>query len=290
MRRFYLENAAGDRVGLNGETGIYLQNPTGLGITLSPASVDLGHGFFAEANEQAEPQTPVVCDLIFTGNAPYAAYQALADWLAAAGTVYVCYAPGGVEYRRRTTLSYLTKTELGGARWITCPAAFLPLTPWYRPVAVSADTTTGDNALVLDMDGRLLDSAVLGETAEPGQSAAIAAGGHIATAFELRYTGQLVNPVVRLVGAQSGNEYGRCALAATIADGETLIYSTQYDDARVQKLNGYGVLVDLLGAADLAYDPFPRAPVTETCTLILTSDTALSRSAAVTIYYYYRTV
>jgi len=41
MRKFYIENGLGVRQALNGESGIFLSNPTGLGLSLSPTFADL---------------------------------------------------------------------------------------------------------------------------------------------------------------------------------------------------------------------------------------------------------
>ena len=45
MRKFYLENSAGVRYGLNGENGIWLDSPTGLGVSYSPKWADFKNGF-----------------------------------------------------------------------------------------------------------------------------------------------------------------------------------------------------------------------------------------------------
>ena len=46
IRQFALENAAGQRFGLNGERGVWFTAPEGLGYELAPPSGDLGRGFF----------------------------------------------------------------------------------------------------------------------------------------------------------------------------------------------------------------------------------------------------
>ena len=54
-RKFYLQNAAGARLDLNGAQGIWATAPTGLGIQLAPAFGSLQQGFFRLLDDSAEP-------------------------------------------------------------------------------------------------------------------------------------------------------------------------------------------------------------------------------------------
>lgn len=291
MRQFFLENAAGKRYSFGTATGVYVSNPTGLGASLASSFTDLGHGFFAPANTTAQPQTPICCDIVATGPAAYAQYAAIVDFMAAAGDeLRLGYAPNGVEYLRRVKLTELSKTELTGGRWLTCPATFMPLTPWYRPVAGTQRLETPANALILDDADSLLDTAILIDSTEAGQSATIAAAGHLPTAVVLHYTGALTNPIIRLIGTQTGTEYGRCVIEAETGETDTLVWSTQFDAACVEQVAADGTVSDLLGAVDLAYDPFPRPATSEPLLVNLSSETALTRAASVTAYFYYRSV
>lgn len=291
MRRFFLENGSGERWVMGRETGVYVSNPSGLGASLAQNFTDLGHGFFLPVNAEAEPQTALNCDLIIAAAKPYSVFAALAAFIAEAGDdLRFGYAPEETEYLRRVKLAYLNKTELEGARWMTCPASFLPLTPWYRPVPGTQQTETAENALVLDAANRILDVSILVDSGEAGQNATVNSAGHLPPALVLRYAGALTNPVIRVVGAQTGDEYGRCDIAATLGDGETLVWSTEFDGAKVEKITAEQETVSLLDAVDLSYDPFPRPDVTEPLRVNLSSDTPIGRAATVTAYYYYRTV
>ncbi len=290
MRKFYLENTAGERVGLNGEDGIWLEHPSGLGIANGTKFTDLKHGFFAVADDETEPQATPAGTLVFHCGDPYGRYLRLADWVARTPALYLIYAPGAVEYRRRVSLHYLTKTELEGPRWMRCPVAFLAMTPWHTSEkAVLQLATLADDALRCDYEGSVLDAAILAPNTNPGASGDIQPGGHYGIPFRFVYTGELANPVLTVTGQNTGTEYGRCALNLTLAAGETLIVSTEYDNAGIWILRG-GVLYDAIEAADLAYDPFPRASRTEPCTLTLAASGAIQRTADVTVFYYYRGV
>ena len=76
MRKFYLENSIGERKPLNGETGIYFQNPAGLGMVLNPSFADNKRGFFVKTSGDIEPQGEIVGDLVFVRNGdPYENYR-----------------------------------------------------------------------------------------------------------------------------------------------------------------------------------------------------------------------
>lgn len=290
MRKFYLENEAGERVSLCNENGIFLQNPSGMGITMGTEYTDLKHGFFAIACDDTDPQSTLAGDLVFHSTDPYGAYKRLADWLAKAQALYLIYAPGNVEYRRKVSLYYLTKTELGGRRWMTCPVAFQGLTPWFTAsAAVLHLEELEDNVLRCDYDGSVQDEAILADRAIPGASGILQPGGHIEAAFRLRYTGALTDPVITLVGQNTGTEYGRVVLDLSTAEGETLIVSSEYDGSGIW-IQRNGVLVDAIDAVDLAYDPYPRAPVTEPCTMTLSAANAITGAAIVTVFYFFRGV
>lgn len=291
MRQFFLADGRGNRWTLGKATGVYLTNPSGLGASLAQNFIDLGHGFFSPVNAEAEPQTAVNCDFTIAAAKPYSVYAQFAAFLAAAGDGLILgYAPEATEYQRRVKLAYINKTELTGARWMVCPASFQPLTPWYRPVAGTQSTEDPDNALILDDPDRVLDAAVLIDSTESGQNATVSPAGHLPTALTLRYTGALTNPVIRVVGEQTGAEYGRCAIEATLQDGETMVWSTEYNNARIERIAADGTVSSLLDSVDLAYDPFPRPDTTEPLRVNLSSATTISRAASVTAYYYYRTV
>lgn len=291
MRRFFLQNGSGGRYSFGADTRVYAANPTGLGTDAASSFTDLGHGFFATANEIAEPQTPVCFDIVAVGGSAYAQYTALLAWIAAAGDdLYLGYAPESVEYLRRVKLTGLSKTELQGGRWLTCPATFMPLTPWYRPVAAAQQAQTPDGAFLFDTADRVLGVAhLIGSEAE-GQSVTISTAGHLSPAVVLRYKGALTAPVIRVMGAASGTEYGRCVIDTQTGEADTLVWSTEYDRARVEVVDANGTAESLLDDVDLAYDPFPRPATTEPLLITLTSDDEMMGTAEVTAYYYYRSV
>ena len=62
IRKVYLQNAAGDRWGLNGENGVYVSSLAGFGYTLSPTYADLTRGFFLAVSGESEPALFGICE------------------------------------------------------------------------------------------------------------------------------------------------------------------------------------------------------------------------------------
>ena len=141
MRKFYIENEAGERRDLNGKTGIFLSNPAGLGVKLNNQYADLENGFFRNIGSKAEPQGNSVADIVFTKKA-YDTYRNFLNWLFAAKELSLIYSPyEPLEFYRKVELQYLTKGELGAGKWLTTPISLPCLTPWYLQTALRVHPT-----------------------------------------------------------------------------------------------------------------------------------------------------
>ena len=66
MRKFYFLNSSGERWPLQGEKGVYLTDPTGLGVTLAQTYADLQNGFFVGVSSANEPQSAPHATLLFS--------------------------------------------------------------------------------------------------------------------------------------------------------------------------------------------------------------------------------
>ena len=132
LRKFWLENETGDAIPLNGEQGIWLVDPTGLGMASNSSFTDFGHGFFRSVDKNKDPQQTVAGDLYFIDHRnPYVEYKRFADWVVKAETLYLVYQPTSIQYRRKVLLSSITKEELLTQELLKCPVAFYGLTPWF---------------------------------------------------------------------------------------------------------------------------------------------------------------
>ena len=290
MRKFYIENEIGSRLSLNGEQGIFLSNPAGLGLTLPANFADIHKGFFRDISGESEPQGTITGDLVFIGDDAYADYRSFVDWCSASASLHLIYKPyGTTEFYRDVQINYLTKTELTDTRWLTVPAAFACLSPWYRAAPTSMSMST-ESGYVLKYPFSYTSDLIYSSSSAGSMAADIPAGGHIPAAFEITYRGAIINPKISLVGSSSNKTYGICALNATLADNESFTVSSLYGKCRVEITDADGVVTDALNSVDLAYEPFPRIPVNEDCVLLMSADSDISGRATVRVYYYYRSV
>ena len=290
IRKLYFRNAAGQRWGLNGENGAYASDLSGFGLALSPVFADLNRGFFVPVSDEAEPQNSLAFTVTFT-RTPYATYQQLVDWLAAAGTITIVYNPTGrQEYFRNVTVNFLQKSELTQVGWLEIPCSFLCSTPWYLPTPTILNLEAGGTDESKRYDYVYSEDLRYGNDSSATLSGTIAGAGHTPGSIELTYYGAIVNPRIRLVGNITGKTYGICSVAITLLPSDVLKLSTRYEESYVKRISAGGQKTDLLDVLDLSTTPFFHIPVNEPCTLSVEADAAFSGSAELTIYYYYRSV
>lgn len=290
MRKFYFSNASGERWPLQGEKGVYLSEPSGLGVQLSPSYADLQHGFFVTVDTNVEPQGAPRATLVFTRPA-YPTYRQLINWLASAGELELIYCPYGTEeFHRRVDVQAVTKSELNKNGFLSCELSLLALSPWYKAAATRFDLESQETDRTMRYNITYTDDLIYGVDATSALSGTISPEGHIPAALSVTFYGGAVSPVISLIGNLTGKLYGACRIADTIAAGETLLFSSDYADSFVRKLTAEGVAVDLLDKIDLNGEPFPRLPLTEPCTLSIAADAAISGAADVLVYYYYRSI
>lgn len=288
IRKLFFQNAAGERRGLNGESGVYATNLAGFGFSLAPRFADLSHGFFAEVSDTSEPQNSLAFTVVLT-RSPYAAHQSLVDWLAAAGTLTIVYNPTGKqEYFRDVSVNFLQKGELTRVGWLELPCSFVCHTPWYLPFPTSLSMTGAGQ----DESKRYSYTYPLryGYDSTASLRTTVAGTGHIPGALKLTYRGAITNPQLRLTGSISGRTYGVCSLTTVLVDADALEYSSLYGKSYVKRIGADGTETDLLDALDLSLTPFFHVPVNEPCILSIEADAPFSGRGELLVYYYYRSV
>lgn len=290
MRRFYLQNQNGVRLDLNGANGLWFTDPYGLGIESEDDFAASSLGFFlctSEGEQQARPGGV----LKINDDEPYRRYRELMTWMLQASALYLIYTPDGFSsFLRRVKVDAVTKTEKTMHRWLEVPICFAALTPWYQPTTATLNLIpTGDNVLAWDVGA--WDVSTWGAEELPGASVRISPRGQIPASFRLEVRGAIVSPTISLIGESSGITYGRCAINASFDSGEGFTLDTTEDAAGVWKIHADGSVTSLLNALDLAYDPFPRIPISEKCILKIESEVGAAEiSSSVVVYQYYRTV
>lgn len=289
MRMFYLQKETGERIGLNNESGIFLSEPSGLGLEFGDRYADIGEGFFRMI-AKVHNQKTITCKLNFVGKNPYETYNKLINWCISAERLYFIYKPLKTEYYIRTEITKFEKSEINKFGYLEVPASFLYLSPWYTPTALNLSFIgIDDNAFrtgVSKLDG---PAVLVGTTAEK-YTVQIDPNGHLPAAFYLEYHGIAEDPEITLTGLSTGTVYGDCKLDHQFAATTGFKLSTAYEESYIKKILSDGSEEDLLNDVDLSLEPFFKMPLTEPCVLRLNDDGALHGTLSAKVYYYYRSV
>ena len=288
-RKFYLQNAEGARIDLNGADAIWARDPVGLGVEISPVTGDLGHGFFKTLQEANRLQGKPGFTLIFSDrDRNYAQYRELMEWIAAAGDgLQLVYCPSGTdEFFRRVLLRTARKTEKNDVGWLEIPVELVTLSPWYLPSSLNFYLGQESDELRFD-DGRF-DVGLFSETQGEAFSAVINPAGTESASLLISFSGTATGLVLTLTGLNTGKVYGRCAVSYQILSGDVLEYSSLPSDSYCRVIRS-GSPVDMANYMDPSSSPWMRVPVTEPCMLTMTA-TSITGSATATVHYYYSTV
>lgn len=290
IRKLYFQNAAGERYELNGEAGIFATNLSGFGFTLTPTFADLSRGFFTSVSDENEPQHNLAFTMVFT-RSPYDSYQKLVDWLAAAGTITVIYAPTSKqEYCRDVSVNFLQKGELNEVGWLEAPSSFFCHTPWYMPSPTSLRVQGTGIDESKRYDYAYTDELRYGADSSASITTTIVGAGHIPGALDLSFHGAIVNPRIRLTGEISGKVFGVCSISAVFGATDLLKFSSRYEDSYVKRVSANGQETDLLDTLDLSSTPFFHIPVNEPCTISIEADSSFTGVVDMLIYRYFRSV
>lgn len=290
IRKLSLQNAAGERFGLDGTNGVFVSNLAGFGFSLNPELTDLSRGFFKDIGSEHEPQQQIPFTVTFTRNA-YQVYRRFVDWLSSAGSLKLVYQPyGDAEFFRDVLLSYVQKGELSIVRWLEVSCSVTCLTPWYLPTPTMLSLENGTAESIKRYPYTYTEDLRYGSDSMAALSGTIFPSGHIPGALDISYTGAIVNPCIRLTGNVSGKTYGVCTIGTTFEASDMLRFSSRYERSFASKIVAGGEETDLLDKLDLNGEPFFHIPVDEPCTLSIESDALITGKATVQVYYYFRSV
>lgn len=301
LRKFWLENETGESIPLNGERGLWLINPTGLGMTYSTTYTDFGYGVFKPVEAYKDPQQTIAGDLYFIDEVdPYTRYRNFSDWIARAKELYLVYSPTPVRYRRKIRLESLTKTELLTQECLKCPIAMYTLGPWFTKTTYKLEVESDRLAYPWivnvsrvskgDEDDKSTLPRLLRDNSYHA-SVDVYSDSQLDSGFILQYTGAVVNPTIVLRATGGSTIYGRCALAGTsVATGETFQYRSLLDDSGIIKIGQYGE-TDLINyVTDLSYDIYPKIPPRTPVTIEMYAANELAGTLNVEMVKYYKGV
>lgn len=137
MRKFYLSDGT-NTFGLNGENGIWLINPSGLGVNVSVGMSNIGNGYFVPYSDSQFKQQSITGDILFT-NQSYESYNYFVNLIENAENVYLIYSPFGTdEYIRKVYPAVMNKGELTRGILLQIPFTFNCLTPWYTEETIDS--------------------------------------------------------------------------------------------------------------------------------------------------------
>ena len=292
FRQFRIANDAGRAYSLNGDSGIFLHEPTGLGMKEDLNTADLGYGFLYDLHNKYYPADPIAGDLLFINNDPYRLYREFIDFIIGSKELIFSYKPYGEdEFFCKGRFEYLTKTEIEKSGVLRVPISFIPFTPWYLPkepalnirdisggeMAYTYKDSINEKAFIYD-DELIYSSELIG-----AYSIQIMPIGHIEAAFTLEYQGEIENPIIVLSGVNTNSEYGRCEILGIMPG---LKYSSIYKDSYIRDNNGH----TLLNNVSPEKSPFFHIPLNEPSVLTLIADSEMTETAKIKIYYFYRSV
>lgn len=252
MRKFWLQNSAGQRFPLNGEQGVYSSNWSGLGFARDVNTVNISNGFFLSTRADDSQAAPA-CTLTFAGSDPYTQYRDFVSWYIAGSPIQLVYQPTpDSEYLRDFVIKSLAKSEINAVGWLECPVNAITLSPWYQVQDVPGTDVTSFTASAL---------------------------GQLPTAFEIHLTG--------VTGTQVTVSLGTSAAIYLTSD----VYDFQDADKFVisSRRNAIRVLCngeDFISRLNLDRNPFYNIPPGQTVT-VSTDHGILDGSK---IYHYWRAV
>lgn len=279
MRKFYLQNALGERVDLNDVSKMVMTDPSGLGLSYTINQDDISNGFYKRTKIDY-PAIQIMGDINFTVD-PYETFRDFANWCNKGSDLTFVYCPyGDEEYYCDINIESLTKTEISNGNILVCTIVAVGRTPWYKPTAKIVNIVPDaveQSTFDLTWDIVWSGDSTAGETT-------VSAGGHLPSAVRAEINGALINPEIVLL--QDGVEVAKMALPdTTVGSGSVLTFSSLYTNAGVW-IDGVSQLPNL----DLSNENFFRIPLGGNYTLRIVSEGSVTITGTISIYDYYRSV
>lgn len=286
MRQFYLQNQYGERLELQGGA-VFLWEPDGLGYQddISYMATD---GFFIETSRE-QGQVQKHGTLVFKRGAPYPVYREVVDWILAAESITLAYAPYGEWYYCDVNVESVEKSELTQFGVLEAPVVFTPLSPWYAPydlnLVIEGEGSIGIKQYTYTYPYRYSNSAHAGVLE-------FTISAQIPSDFELTIPGPVQAPMVTATRLDTGEVIGRVDLSTTSAEeGENIIFSTRPMQAGARLVSSTGT-TDLTAQLGLTagVPTFFRLPPNVPVQFAVTATSLVGVNTAIRVYRYYRTV
>ena len=263
MRKFWLENAVGERMAFQ-YAAQFLWEPQGLGVDENASNYEVSYGFFAQAaQEYGQPNISGTVVFFRDYGEPYANYSKLVQWMESAGELHLVYSPyNGREMYMDVALKSIElseKTMYGG---LECPITLLGLSPYYNqnPKVYTFAGAETENAMkfTFQFPFRFALSSAAGEQV-------FTVSGNFDAALEMEMNGPLSSPVLTVTDANTGAEYGELDLSGTsISAGQQIVYSSRPNHMGVWIVS-QGTETSIEGDLDISKNNFITIPAGATC-------------------------
>lgn len=258
MRKFAII-CDGTRIELNGESGIALYNPTGLGTSFGDSFAEIADGFYAQTMKKGS-QGSVTGDLLIhaDANGPYSHYETFINQILNAEKLVLVYTPVSTDYYADVAVNFVNKEEALQDKAIVIPISLKLLSMWY-----TEQTLTGTG------------------------SVSVTHAGQIASAVKITTTGTaLTNPVISM--SDSNGVFAKAKITKEITAAQTLEYQNYYDDSHIILRTAGEADEDLIPATNIANAVFGKIKANYTITV--TDDNDATPAISVTVRRYWRTV
>lgn len=277
VRKFWILNESGETKSLNAEDGIFLTEPSGLGITYSNTYYTKTLGFYGRS-KTAEQQGTVSGTLIFFRNnedspSPYVTYRQLIDFLERSKKLYLKYCPADVNDKYYIAPIYIQSIEKGEMdhtfEMLSCPISMTRMTMWYTKTA----ETAFDSPSIYEgykIGTSVIGSVPLGYDNNGGYSAEVVNDGQIDGGVIVKFSGTGTYFSLKCIGKDTDKLYGICDFYVNMLQGDSFEFSSCPGNKYLKWTTGDGKEHSLLDYVDVTTNPFFQIPYTENCKITLT--------------------
>ena len=277
MRKFYVENEAGERFSLWGNR-VYMTEPSGLGIKNELSYVRAGNYFLR--NKKQASQAEVAGSIQFMDPGANDRLRKFYDFCAAAEELYLIYDPGdGTEYVRDIDISEVGKSERTGGT--------LPILVKF--ICKSLYYLKDNNRFVFEPpeNEKRYDYSYDYNYEEYGTyEADLYNNGHVPAPFECMIYGFCMNPMIRV--EKDGEKLYEVVFPVEVKENEYIKYSSRDGMLEAVLVSGDSEK-NLMNQLDITKDNFFKIPVGKN-KIIFTSSNETTNRIFVTLFKMYEVV
>lgn len=276
MREFYIINANGVKLDLNGKYGIFLHNPEGLGYESDLDFMSPTSGFFSLTHKK-ESQGEISGTLIFLPlyagalEKPYLSYSRFIHFVEQFEAFEFQYKLDYDTFSSDCVVKSIEKTEIDKYGALRCEFKFSRLTAWYRQSSAKRMIALSQTDVPFTYGSKYNDRRY--ETSiDTGYYFDFNNEGTMPASILIKQRGTSNNFSIRVQGKKTGTVYGSCIIPVYILNDETLEFCSTYNGSYIHRILSTGEVDDLIDNVDISTSPFIRIPPDEPCRIYATAD------------------